>query len=117
MKKTISTLEDILTPLFQIQASAWRDRNSELKPSKRALTTYRTISGTVPPITLEETRFVYKPPNYVLGFFSAWKGVIPSATTEQSREFCANSVSILQIEPNAEHRQTASHVNPCRQEP
>ena len=68
MKKTIATLEGILTPLFQIQASAWRDRNSELKPSKRALATYRTISGTVPPITLDETRFVYKQRNYVLDF-------------------------------------------------
>ena len=68
MNKTVATLEDILTPLFQIQKSAWRDRNSELKPSKKALKTYQSISVVVPPITLNETKFIYKPPNYVLDF-------------------------------------------------
>ena len=68
MRKTVNTLENILTLLFQIQNSAWHEKDPKLKPSKRALKTYHTISGSVPPITLEETRFVYKPPNYVLDF-------------------------------------------------
>ncbi len=68
MKKTVTTLEDILVPLFQIQESAWGEKDLTLKPSKQALNTYHAISVVVPPITLEETKFIYEPPNYILDY-------------------------------------------------
>ena len=66
MTKTVTTLENILTHLYQRQYSAWNEKDPKLKPTEQALKTYQTISMVVPPITRKETEFEYKPPNFIL---------------------------------------------------
>ena len=68
MTETIDTLQDILTPLFQIQEAAWRNGDSKPKPSKRASSTYKAIYEKWIPAALEDTKFIFKSPNYVLDF-------------------------------------------------
>ena len=45
MLKTITAFNQILTPLCELQESAWNGEEPKWKPSKRALETYKFVSG------------------------------------------------------------------------
>ena len=65
MQRIITAFKQILTPLCEIQKSAWNNEDAKWKPSKRALETYKFVSQqplqSVQPIKPEDVNKFFPP--------------------------------------------------------
>lgn len=86
MTKTIATLKDILTHLFEIQEAAWFLEERKWKPTNQALETYRAVSGKWEPITLGDIEYLFGSSELVLDF-SRWGKVLYLKPLEKNAEF------------------------------
>ena len=66
--KTLTTLKDILTPLFKIQESIWINQNPDPIRSNQALKTYKAVCEEWIPITFEEIESLFKRSELILDF-------------------------------------------------
>ena len=92
MTRTIATLKDILTHLFQIQEAAWFLEERKWKQANQALETYRALSGKWEPITFGDIEYLFKGSELALDF-SRWGKVLYLKPLEKD----ANFVPVLSL--------------------